>query len=408
MTKFLILVLVLNCTKINLSLNSSYKEFEIEKEIIRIIKKDDLEEFEQKIGDDINKPLDIDKSCALHYCAEFNASKITEFLLRNDKIDVNIQAIQTLKGRKMKKASPLHIACYQGHKNLVKMFIDKGADTNAEACGGYTPQHYAAISGNRDCLELLVNEKNINIREKENGGSLIYYAALVGNEELVKWLKEKGANIDLYDYKGYTAAHRAIIEECPKALGILIRNGANMSLKGEFGVTSLYLAAKRNSFNNNVKEIIELLLNNGCEIDEKSQNSWTPLSAAIINNNFSLVEFLLKNGANIKEDFDFNITTAINKGNKRIVLLFLKNLKSSEINIQSENLKFETLIDAMKELNLDINKTQFKNGLNVLQAIVESNGTKKELLYATERSGASIRFLKGNQLLLYNKIFSTN
>lgn len=399
-----ITILVLNCSKINLNLNTNYKEFEIEKELISVIKEDNIEEFKRIVGNNLNKCLDIDNNTSLHYCSQFNSLKIAKFLLNSENVDINIRPIKVIQGKKIKKPSPLHIACYQGHDNMVKLLIEKGADCNIQACKGYSPCYYAVMNNSKACLELLINEKNVNTREKENGASLIYYAALSNNKELVKWLKEKGANIDLYDFKGYTALHRAIIEESPTALEILIKNGADTNLRGNFGVTSLYLAARRSNFNQNVKKIIELLLASGRYINEESQNKIKPLSAAISSNNISLAKFLIDKNAKFDEH---DLVVAINNDNRDLTTLLLAKMDPKEIDIRLENFHYRTLIDAMLELKWDLNNTIFKEGLNILQALSTNCATKKELLYAIEK-GANKRLLVGQQLIGYNKIYSSN
>jgi len=51
--------------------------------------------------------------------------------------------------------TPLHLAVQEGHKSIVELLLDKGADANAKDNDGETPLHIAVSSGHKDVVELL-------------------------------------------------------------------------------------------------------------------------------------------------------------------------------------------------------------------------------------------------------------
>jgi 26S proteasome non-ATPase regulatory subunit 10 len=48
----------------------------------------------------------------------------------------------------------LHVAAYNGHKEIVVLLIAKGADVNAKDDGGRTPLHAAAGGGYKEIADL--------------------------------------------------------------------------------------------------------------------------------------------------------------------------------------------------------------------------------------------------------------
>ena len=63
--------------------------------------------------------------------------------------------------------TPLHWAAWMGHKEVSKLLIEKGADSNATShlLGGITPLHWAARGGHEEIVELLVaNGADVNTK----------------------------------------------------------------------------------------------------------------------------------------------------------------------------------------------------------------------------------------------------
>ena len=59
--------------------------------------------------------------------------------------------------------TPLNVACYRGHKDIVMLLLNKGADPKKTNKAGITPLHLACVRGNADtvCL-LLKHELDVN------------------------------------------------------------------------------------------------------------------------------------------------------------------------------------------------------------------------------------------------------
>lgn len=94
-------------------------------------------------------------------------------------------------------------------------------------------------------------------------------ATFYGEIEIMRWLIEKGADVNYQDKGGYTPLHFAVQERRMNALDLLFENGANPNLKDRHGNSPLWTAvfnAKGNF------DIVKKLIENGADL--KSINNY--------------------------------------------------------------------------------------------------------------------------------------
>ena len=68
------------------------------------------------------------------------------------------------------KYTPLHRASFNGHHEVVRLLIDKGASVDAIDNGGWTPLHCAAYSSHLETARLLVHAGARDVRAKNQFG----------------------------------------------------------------------------------------------------------------------------------------------------------------------------------------------------------------------------------------------
>ena len=89
--------------------------------------------------------------------------------------------------------SPLFYAVRDGHRDIVRTLLAKGAEVNAKDREGATPIFHAVRAGHKEIANLLI-AKGADVNAKDRKGlSLLYYAKLAGHDEIVRRLIAKGA-----------------------------------------------------------------------------------------------------------------------------------------------------------------------------------------------------------------------
>ena len=152
-----------------------------------------------------------------------------------------------------------------------------------KAEGGLTPLYYAAWANACEVAEVLL----------QNGAAIDAKATLPASisSHYTAWLDE--IESDGRDLPNSTPLHAAALANACEAAGVLLKNGADVNAKADFGCTPLYYAALANAC-----EAAEVLLKNGAAIDVQVDSGFTPLHAAAWANACEVAEVLLKNGAN--------------------------------------------------------------------------------------------------------------
>ena len=121
-----------------------------------------------------------------------------EKLLKSGKIGVNLQDAYGKTG--------LICAANSGYRDLVKLFIENGADLNIQDENGETALISAAKIERGDILDLLIKAgANLDIQD-ENGETALKFAVKVGFRQITGQLIESGANLNFHTYKINTVA----------------------------------------------------------------------------------------------------------------------------------------------------------------------------------------------------------
>jgi ankyrin repeat protein len=108
--------------------------------------------------------------------------------------------------------SPLHLAAFFGHKNVVECLLRHGARTDSTSNNptANCPLHAAVVTGRTEIVEVLLREGSDVNAAAGGGWTPLLLAAGSGNEEMTKLLLEQGANRDAQNHEGETALSLAI------------------------------------------------------------------------------------------------------------------------------------------------------------------------------------------------------
>ena len=92
-----------------------------------------------------------------------------------------------------KGATPIIWAAFKGHKDVVLLLLDRGADPNLASDAGWTPLHRAAFMGHKDVVLLLLDrgaDPNMATNQGETPLALVF-----PNGDIANILKEYGATV---------------------------------------------------------------------------------------------------------------------------------------------------------------------------------------------------------------------
>lgn len=90
--------------------------------------------------------------------------------------------------------SPLHAAIAEGHANVARLLLDKGADVTARNRSGFTPLHFLAVHlHDRNLAEQLI-QRGADVNARDQVGHTALQAAIAArNDDVAQTLRQHGA-----------------------------------------------------------------------------------------------------------------------------------------------------------------------------------------------------------------------
>ncbi|NXW02022.1 RN5A ribonuclease, partial [Fregetta grallaria] len=132
-------------------------------------------------------------------------------------------------------AFKLNVAVRDRNRKAVLELLEKGADVNSKAEGGWTPLQSAVQANDEDLVWLLLDKGASPHARKDNGGTAFTEAAIAGNVNILELLLDLGFNINDHDDNGFTAFMEAAWYGKKEALKFLYSKGANVNLRRAVG-----------------------------------------------------------------------------------------------------------------------------------------------------------------------------
>ncbi|XP_008212116.2 ankyrin repeat domain-containing protein 65-like [Nasonia vitripennis] len=193
---------------------------------------------------------------------------ILHALLRKDSSSSNEQLIELVKNyganlqaRDCDGQTALHYAAMTGRIREAKLFLKKGANSNAADNNGMTPLLAAAqsIKANELLPLLIMHGANVKARDVDGRNILHWLAyAPVEHAGLVRALIELGVSIsERESVNQYQALHLAAANGKKQMVQILLEYGANPNTLAGDDVFPLYLAAARSDMSLALKTLLE-------------------------------------------------------------------------------------------------------------------------------------------------------
>jgi ankyrin repeat protein len=243
-------------------------------------------------------------------------------------------------------------AATNGYKNKVKELLEM-VNVNIHILYGETALIRASSRGRTEIVKLLL-KAGANPDTKDNyGETALMRASLSGHKDIVILLLKAGANPDTKDNYGETALMKASYNGHKEIVKLLLKAGADVNLQATRGDTALMNASKRprrpthpcvvrtharerrdggmrGKRREGHKDIVELLLKAGANVDIQNNKGYTALMWASLSGRKDIEIFkpLLEAGADVNLGDKLGetaLTIARRRGHTAIVELLEEN-----------------------------------------------------------------------------------
>jgi ankyrin repeat protein len=101
-----------------------------------------------------------------------------------------------LETRNVLNDTPLHVAAQQGHRGVVELLVNRGADVNATGNQNFTPLHYAVQEDYLDLASFLL-QHGADVEMKTRQGATPLQVACLASPRIAEVLIRHGAKVDL-------------------------------------------------------------------------------------------------------------------------------------------------------------------------------------------------------------------
>jgi ankyrin repeat protein len=250
--------------------------------------------------------LQVDGSTALHWAIYRDDPEMVDLLVRSG-ADVDVANREGL--------TPIAMASMNGSAAIIRSLLDAGADASTPGSNGVTTVMLAARSGNPDSIRMLAaSGVDINAKEDARETNALMWAAEQGHEDVLSALIGAGADVGMRS--SLTRLPRPYIgspfdvptggagdlrpppepvpaptagetpQPAPPPVAPVARGG---------GLTALAFAAREGHI-----ESARVLIDEGsADVNQLTEDGWSPLLIATQNRHYRLARFLLDHGANV-------------------------------------------------------------------------------------------------------------
>ncbi|KAF7269227.1 uncharacterized protein LOC143202749 isoform X2 [Rhynchophorus ferrugineus] len=226
----------------------------------------------------------------LHTAIKFGYHEIMRHLIASG---CNINATD------MDDRTPLNWAVRKSDPEAVKILCEAGCFVNSEERGEITALELAVSNGREDIFKMLL-ARGARILPSRY---LLHKAVIQHNLDMIIALLEAGAPINAPNKNGYTPVMVACSRKNPLILKYLILAGADVNIQSRVdGLTALHLVNQDVRSGNAVCRLVDILVNNGADLNATSYQGSILHHAIVVDNNSSAIE-VIRHGAdvNLKE-----------------------------------------------------------------------------------------------------------
>jgi len=325
------------------------------------------------------------RTAILHYAEQEDRLVLLKFLYKIGMYDIE--------AKDEKEQTPLHRAAAAGRIDMVKFLVELGANIEAKEEWKCTPLALAIENDHRDVVEVLFAH-GADIHKEVFWQTLLYRAVEFGCKNVAIFLLER-EDFDLEEKNsiGRTLLHIAAVSGYEDIIELLLENGADIEATDINNNKSLYFAIL-----NGHRNATEALLEGGANIEARiGMMGRTMLHCAAEKGDEDLTELLLERGADIeardsKEATPLHVAAYFHPENLSLFVQKLKNrFRLREKNIRRRN----PVLPPFNLANIETKKFLNQGDINSITVL--------ELCVAKKNSSAVEMLLKEGASLIPNK-----
>ncbi|KAL3321290.1 hypothetical protein Ciccas_000046 [Cichlidogyrus casuarinus] len=239
-------------------------------------------------------PMDNKKWTPFHHAVSEGHLRVVRGLM-NYAQDNRIQDV--LKGSTESSYTPIHLAIINGHCEIVKYLLDEGVELPLVKNHDDTCLHLACQSNDVQLFNLIFDKDETALNKRNRlGQSPLHNAAIYDCDVIAEQLIEKGANLEIRDYKKQTPLFLAMEFHSTKTLQKLLKNEASFRTMDISMKTCIFVAVEKNR-----PQALKILLDKSLQTEDFStlvnqgdSNNCTPLHIAAGNGGIEAVKLLLE------------------------------------------------------------------------------------------------------------------
>ena len=233
-------------------------------------------------------------------CSDDDLDKMKELIAKGAMMtDENGMNIKNSNGRDL-----LHIACENNNIAIVDYLCNVIGYSMGSDKDGERPLHIACYYGSNDLVKVLIGDYEgavWNVLDEYSQPNILrwtplHFAISANNVDIaltvISYIKTFYPLLNLTDNNGYTCLNFA----CEKGLTDIIRElvlvGADVHWPDYYNNNPILNSVKNKNY-----EIVELLASNGADVNSSNKDGETPLQIALKNKDKKMKELLLKYGA---------------------------------------------------------------------------------------------------------------
>ncbi|XP_055312649.1 protein phosphatase 1 regulatory subunit 16A isoform X2 [Sitodiplosis mosellana] len=186
--------------------------------------------------------------------------------------------------------TPLHQCCIDNNADMLRLLLDYGANVNAQDSEKWTPLHAAATCGHLYLVKLLIS-RGANLLAVNVDGNMPY--DLCDDEETLDCIEaemsRRGITQELIDETRASTENQMLND-----LQVIVDNGGDIDCLDKQGATPLHVASA-----NGYSKVVEFLLENHAASDAVDKDLWTPAHAAACWGHMEILEMLAMSGADL-------------------------------------------------------------------------------------------------------------